>query len=228
MKIILFIFLFTLFSFSFSDPDWDFWLLNMQWPLADCINYANCSVPSWYSSFALHTFEPRTDSNVPVFCDSQYPFNISEISNITYSLAYIWPDFWNFSYPQAFWKTNWEKHGTCSLSVLKTEYEYFYTGYQFRESLDPTTWLWKNNIVPSNTTFYTYDQIDQAVTQAISGLKPTISCNTYLGKTILHEIGFCYGKDLKLFSCSDTLRTNVGEKCGNRTSIWMLDFPNPN
>ncbi|KAJ5066391.1 ribonuclease t2 [Anaeramoeba ignava] len=213
MKILLFsIILFLIFNFGSTADVFDYYHFKMMWPLSDCVNAPNCSVPDWYKTFSIHTFVPRTDANIPVNCTPSYPFNETEISTFKTLLSILWPDFWDFANPEDFWATNWVNHGTCALSELGTEENYFQHALILRAYTSAGDFLANANIVPSDSVAYSYHLIDIAV-RAATGKLATIHCRGMGDKIILHEIGFCFDKQFNMFDCSQELRTQEGSDC---------------
>ncbi|KAJ6242559.1 ribonuclease t2 [Anaeramoeba flamelloides] len=199
----------------------EFFYLRQMGP-SDCIGN-KCTVPSWYRQFAVHVFSARNDTYVPTNCDSNYPFSLDEIQSLVPDLSLEWPDFWNFDAPEGFWKTNWEKHGTCLLETLQNEYNYFETTLILKTYLDVEEMMIENKIFPSNTTSYSYDQYDNAIIRHTLK-KPTIHCTKWGNKIALHEFGFCFNKQLQLIDCSENLREIEEVECGDKSSIYMIQL----
>ncbi|KAJ5068278.1 ribonuclease 3 [Anaeramoeba ignava] len=210
----LFFSLLFLYSFSNSDTDFDFYHLRLTWPTSHCLPPNNCTIPSWYTMFSILTFIPRTEDNTPTNCSSTYPFNYAEVSTFHSLLAIMWPDIWNFTNPEDYWKTNWESHGTCSLSELKTEKDYFRQAILLHNRLNPADFLANSQILPSNSIPYSYNQLDNAI-RSVTQKNATFHCGFYGDQVVLHEIGFCIDKQFNVFDCSQAMRDWESDRCGS-------------
>lgn len=64
-----------------------------------------------------------------------------------------------------YFSSEWDKHGTCaeSLSSLSTQHAYFEAALQLRKQADTLGRLEDAGIRPSNTTTYSLDDLNKAV-----------------------------------------------------------------
>ncbi|KAJ3452500.1 ribonuclease t2 [Anaeramoeba flamelloides] len=198
----------------------DYIIFLRQQPIVDCLGNG-CTIPNWYRQFAVHVLEPRNDTYVPTFCDSNYPFDLQEIESLVDTLTLEFPDFWNFNQPEGFWKTSWEKHGTCAEKILGSEYNYFETAILLKDLYDVERIFIDAKIFPSNTTTFAYSTFDDAVTKAI-GKKPSILCKVWDNKPVLQEIQFCFDQQLQLIDCSEPIRVHERDGCGDLSSIYFI------
>nr|GMD90676.1 extracellular ribonuclease LE-like [Ipomoea batatas] len=99
----------------------------MQWPGSYCDTKKSCCYPKTGkpdSDFGIHGLWPNyKDGNYPSNCDPNNPFDESKVSN---SLKI-------FGDGTEFWSHEWEKHGTCSESVLE-QHSYFQTTLDLKKN----------------------------------------------------------------------------------------------
>ncbi|KAJ3705827.1 hypothetical protein LUZ61_009532 [Rhynchospora tenuis] len=100
-----------------------------QWPGSYCDTSSGCCYPTYGkppSDFGIHGLWPNyNNGSYPANCDPNNPFAISQIQDLVSSLRTNWP---SLSCPSSdsssFWQHEWDKHGTCSETVLN-QHGYF-------------------------------------------------------------------------------------------------------
>ncbi|KAK1260719.1 Ribonuclease 1 [Acorus gramineus] len=133
--------LFLIFYVSISTgQDFDFFYFVQQWPGSYCDTKQSCCYPTTgkpEADFSIHGLWPNyNDGSYPSDCDPDNPFDSSKISNLIPKMQSDWP---TLACPSGnglkFWKHEWEKHGTCSESVLD-HHAYFETALKLKDQLN--------------------------------------------------------------------------------------------
>lgn len=114
-----------------------------------------------------------------------------------------------------FWTHEWEKHGTCSESILD-QHAYFQAALDLKEKVNLLQALTDAGIKPDGS-FYSLDSIKDAIREG-TGFTPGIECN----------VDASHNRQLyQVYFCVDTSGTNLIEcpkyprsKCGSR-----IEFP---
>ncbi|XP_044491068.1 ribonuclease 1-like [Mangifera indica] len=199
----------------------DFFYFVQQWPGSYCDTKHSCCYPTSgkpAADFGIHGLWPNyNDGTYPSYCDSNNPFNESEISDLTNSMKKSWP---SLACPSSdglsFWSHEWEKHGTCSESVLN-EHDYFQASLNLKNQVDLLQTLKTAGIEPNGES-YSLESIKDAVEKG-SGYTPWIECNTdRSGNSQLYQIYLCVDA-----SASNFIECPVfpkGKKCGSQ-----IEFP---
>ncbi|MFS7959195.1 putative ribonuclease T(2) [Helianthus anomalus] len=174
--------------------DFDFFYFVQQWPGSYCDTKQGCCYPSTgkpSSDFGIHGLWPnRNDGSYPSNCDSSNPFDASEISDLTSYMQTQWP---TLACPSnnglTFWGHEWDKHGTCSESVLN-QHDYFATTLSLKNEINLLQALQSAGIQP-NGQKYSLSSIKTAIQQA-SGYTPWVECNNdSSGNSQLYQIYLC-------------------------------------
>lgn len=86
----------------------------------------------------------------PEYCNKSLSFNASVLMPLESQLKENWIDIQNGSKPYSFWKHEWEKHGTCAITIkyLRDEYNYFHAGLKLLATYNMIDVLAKANILP--------------------------------------------------------------------------------
>jgi ribonuclease T2 len=114
---------------------------------------------------------------------------------------------------QTFWAHEYEKHGTCAVDVLPTEFDFFNRTLAVRDQYDLTPALAAAGIVPSATTTFTKAALQNAATAAfgfpvlpecdsagaLTGVTVCINKNTFKAQSCGSiTYGKCNAQTLKL------------------------------
>ncbi|PON58321.1 Ribonuclease T2-like [Parasponia andersonii] len=172
--------------------DFDFFYFVQQWP-GDTKKKSCCYPKSGKpaADFGVHGLWPNfNNGSYPSDCDPNNPYDQSQILDLIGCMEEEWP---TFSCPSnngtKFWAHEWNKHGTCSKSVLD-QHDYFQATLNLKKKVDLLQALQTAGIEP-NGTFYKLDNIGEAIKNGI-GYTPGITCNgDASGHSQLHEIYFC-------------------------------------
>ncbi|KAJ4974299.1 hypothetical protein NE237_007473 [Protea cynaroides] len=200
--------------------DFDFFYFVQQWPGSYCDTKGNCCYPTTGkpdADFGIHGLWPNyNDGTYPSNCDPNTAFDPSAISDLTTSLEINWP---SLACPSSnglsFWSHEWEKHGTCSESILD-QHGYFDRALKLKTQVNLLQALENAGIKP-NGSFYSMVSINKAITEAI-GFSPGIECNVDVSGN--HQL-------YQIYLCVDTSGSNIIEcpvlptsSCGSK-----VEFP---
>ncbi|CAL9150549.1 unnamed protein product, partial [Musa hybrid cultivar] len=182
--------------------DFDFFYFVQQWPGSYCDTKQSCCYPSTgkpAADFGIHGLWPNyNDGSYPSNCDPKRPYNASEINDLMGRMRLSWP---TLACPSGdgsrFWSHEWEKHGTCSASVLD-QHSYFQTALDLKKRVNLLKLLQDAGVRPDGG-FYGLGDISSAIGDAI-GYAPGIECNANeFGNRQLYQIYVCVdtsGKEL--------------------------------
>ncbi|XVF43123.1 hypothetical protein PTKIN_Ptkin02bG0015300 [Pterospermum kingtungense] len=200
--------------------DFDFFYFVQQWPGSYCDTDSGCCYPTTgkpAADFGIHGLWPNYDNgSYPEYCDSSNPFNESEISDLLSSMSINWP---SLSCPssdgESFWSHEWDKHGTCSESVLD-QHSYFETALNLKNQTQLLQILKSAGINPDGGS-YSLESIRDAIKEG-TGYTAWIQCNEdSSGNKQLYQV----------YLCVDTSGSNLIEcpvfptgKCGSE-----IEFP---
>ncbi|GMN41859.1 hypothetical protein TIFTF001_011069 [Ficus carica] len=201
--------------------DFDFFYFVQQWPGSYCDTKQSCCYPTTgkpAADFGIHGLWPNyNDGTYPSNCDPNNPFDQSEISDLRTSMQRNWP---TLACPSGsgvqFWEHEWEKHGTCSESVLD-QHAYFQTTLNLKRKVNLLQVL-KNAGIQPNGGYYSLENIKKAIQDGI-GYTPWIECNVDTsGNSQVYQV----------YLCVDTSGSNLiecpvfpkGRACGSR-----IEFP---
>ncbi|XP_027098157.1 extracellular ribonuclease LE-like isoform X1 [Coffea arabica] len=203
-----------------ASQGFDFFYFVQQWPGSYCDSKQGCCYPRTgkpASDFSIHGLWPNyDDGSYPSNCDPEAQFNPSQISDLTSRMQKDWP---SLSCPSSdglsFWSHEWEKHGTCSESILD-QHDYFASALLLKRQSNLLQIL-KNAGIQPNGQYYSLEGIKAAIRGGI-GYTPYIECNVDpSGNSQLYQI----------YVCVDTSGSNLIEcpvlprgKCGSR-----IEFP---
>ncbi|XP_076935693.1 ribonuclease 1-like [Bidens hawaiensis] len=202
-----------------ASQDFDFFYLVQQWPGSYCDTNSSCCYPTTgkpKAEFGIHGLWPNwNNGSYPSDCDSSNPFDASEISDLMSQMESEWP---TLSCPSndglKFWGHEWNKHGTCSESVLD-QHEYFSTTLNLKTEINLLGALEDAGIHP-NGSEYSLTSIRDAIKVA-SGYTPYIECNKdSSGNSQLYQIYLCVDS---LGSCFIECPFVPGERCGASTKF---------
>jgi len=210
------------------DQSWDFLHLAQFWPATSCYVHfgKDCSgIPKGVTGWTIHGLWPsRRGSERPQYCNSTLKFDYDQIKGLSPMLESRWPSYYT-SQPTSLWKHEWEKHGTCAMSLpaLRGEPNYFALTMWLQQPLDLFRNLARSRIFPSATTMYKPADIYWAVRQGV-GVDPNIVCS-YDNQTKRHyieQVWICFTKEFLLQDCpyvaDSTVNSSSSKKLGNNPS----------
>ncbi|XP_058096466.1 extracellular ribonuclease LE-like [Magnolia sinica] len=211
----------TLLVFLSKAQDFDFFYLVQQWPGSYCDTQQSCCYPATgkpAADFGIHGLWPNyNDGSYPSNCDPDSPFNPSEINDLTSKMQTNWP---TLACPSGnglkFWEHEWEKHGTCSESVLD-QHGYFQAALTLKKQVNLLQILENAGIQP-NGGFYSLSSISTAIREA-TGYTPGIECNVDENRNSqLYQIYMCVNTSASNFIQCPVLPNS-------RCSSQRIEFP---
>lgn len=217
--------------------DWDVLIFTQNWPVSVCLSWEikgknHTCLPTQSNSFwTIHGIWPTKFGTIgPTFCNTSNHFNPQGIYGIEKELENVWAPIEKHKNKYAFWKHEWEKHGTCAakLEEFSTEFDYFRKGIQWHKEYDMVKILDKAGVIPGKSQNIT--EVWNSVKQVL-GKNPFLSCFTHPStKTAyLLEVRICFDKNLTLVNC-DGIKKRCGKKCGENNLIEcpttkLVEFP---
>ncbi|KAL1365777.1 hypothetical protein HN51_013754 [Arachis hypogaea] len=174
--------------------DFDFFYFVQQWPGSYCDTKSSCCYPTSgkpAADFGIHGLWPNNnDGSYPSNCDSNNAFQPSLVSDLRSSLQRNWA---TLACPSGngieFWSHEWEKHGTCSESILE-QHDYFQTALNLKQRANILRVLTNAGIAP-NGNAYSLSSIKGAIKQGV-GYTPYIECNVdSSGNSQLYQVYLC-------------------------------------
>ncbi|KAF5449642.1 hypothetical protein F2P56_030065 [Juglans regia] len=157
----------------------DFFYFVQQWPGSYCDTKQSCCYPTTgkpKTDFSIHGLWPNyNDGSYPSNCDPDSPFDRSKISDLISRMQTSWP---SLACPSSdgtgFWSHEWEKHGTCSESVLG-QHGYFEAALNLKKNVDLLQILESEGVQPDGRS-YSLSSISEAIRGA-TGYAPGVECN---------------------------------------------------
>lgn len=172
----------------------DFYYFVLQWPGSYCDTSQSCCYPTTgkpEADFGIHGLWPNyNDGTYPSNCDSNNPYDQSEVSDLISRMQQEWP---TLACPSgtgsSFWSHEWDKHGTCSESILD-QHSYFATALNLKNKLNILQIL-GNAGIRADGKSYSLSSIKSAIENGI-GYAPGIECNTDAsGNSQLYQVYIC-------------------------------------
>ncbi|XP_020591938.1 ribonuclease 1-like [Phalaenopsis equestris] len=197
MKFILLVFFLALPSFcsALEAQGFDFFYLVLEWPGSFCGATQSCCYPNSgkpASDFLIHGLWPNNkDGSYPSNCDPNTPFDSSQISDLSSSMATEWP---SLACPsnngESFWAHEWAKHGTCAESVLN-EHDYFHAALSLKDKANGILQMLSSSGIEPNDNSYSVNSIIEAINGGI-GYAAGIECNQdESGSSQLYQVYLC-------------------------------------
>ncbi|URE13462.1 Ribonuclease [Musa troglodytarum] len=207
-----------------ATPSYDYFHLVLQWPGSFCNVNRCCRMSTGYpkKNFTIHGLWPAFHNGTFPSCDKNPPlppasrYNESQMRPLKKMMIEHWHSFrCPSSDGHSFWRHEWEKHGTCSLSRFD-QLSYFEAALKLKNKVDILLRLNKRNIFPDNDR-YSSRRIFQIIRREVS-YKPAMQCNTKSGKQQLYQIHICVNKQGKEFiDC----KVRIKRKC----TVSQIVFP---
>ncbi|XP_008802596.2 extracellular ribonuclease LE-like [Phoenix dactylifera] len=201
----LILLLLSLLAVVSAAQDFDFFYFVQQWPGSYCDTAKSCCYPTTgkpAADFGIHGLWPNyNDGSYPSNCDPDNDYDESKIKDLITAMEAEWP---TLACPSGdgskFWSHEWEKHGTCSESILD-EHSYFEAALSLKKQADILQSLKSAGIEPDGG-FYSVSSISRAIKDA-TGFTPGIECNVdESGNTQLYQVYVCVDANAKdLIEC---------------------------
>lgn len=162
-----------------------------------------CTLPK-DEDWTIHGIWPSEYHKLsPQYCNKSLPFNVKDLQPVRKELNEKWIDIEN-GHDFSFWRHEWEKHGTCAMSLktFDTELKYFGEGLSLHREYDMKDVLAKANILPGSQ--YAVGNIFSGV-EKILGKRGQIICarDSVTDKSYLMEVRICFNKTLELTHCDN-------------------------
>uniref|UniRef100_Q7M439 Ribonuclease T2 n=1 Tax=Todarodes pacificus TaxID=6637 RepID=Q7M439_TODPA len=213
-----------------KDTHFDFFVFTQQWPPAVCVEAQAhghlCSIPSDVKGWVVHGLWPsrKTDRMGPFFCNNTYSFDENKIKPIEAEMRKYWPNLFADSPDLSFWKHEWKKHGTCSLSDKLTpdEFGYFNTALNLFKKYNITSILGHSGVIPNTYTAYEVNDFSTAVENALN-IVPVITCiyDKMSKHHYIMQVEICIDKELNAISCPDDhSEASSARNCPASKGIW--------
>ncbi|XP_014474868.1 PREDICTED: ribonuclease Oy [Dinoponera quadriceps] len=186
----------------------DIVLFTQRWPLTACYMWKesskshSCLLPK-QNKWTIHGIWPTQFHHTgPQFCNTSLSFDKNILAPIENELKEKWTDIQKGSKPYSFWKHEWDKHGTCAVTIekLNSVFKYFQTGLKLLDTYNMIDVLKKANIEPGEK--YMINDLLRAV-QKILKKRAQVICtkNKKTGELYVNEIRICFDKTLQLVDC---------------------------
>uniref|UniRef100_A0A1B6DBJ7 Uncharacterized protein n=1 Tax=Clastoptera arizonana TaxID=38151 RepID=A0A1B6DBJ7_9HEMI len=223
-----------------SNENWDLLIFTQHWPNTVCLLWEEktlhkvsgnhtCSFPRHQGVWSIHGIWPtKLGTKGPIFCNTSYHFNSSQLEPIETNLTDYWVDIERPSTKYAFWRHEWRKHGTCAtvLPQLDTEVKYFTQGLEWIQQYNMADVLGRGGVLASDERGYKLSVLWNAVTRVL-GKNPDIQCvkDSVSGQWFIFELRICFNKILELTDCDGIKLSNNGFWKSNMITNCPEDLP---
>ncbi|VVC41578.1 Hypothetical protein CINCED_3A020854 [Cinara cedri] len=233
-----------------KDPNsWDIIIFTQTWPQTLCYEWKGknpnhtCNFPKQKDLWTVHGLWPTKLGTIgPMFCNKSIPFDPKSLYGIEKKLHEYWIDIElnnneteeNISNnsishkKESIWFHEWEKHGTCAITLpaLNSEFKYFYQGIEWSEKYNMKDTLEKGGIKVNDTTSF--------VTDYWKALKTVLKTNAWIEcvfksdtkQQMLFEIRICFDKSLKMINCNGIMFEDEA-KTSKHHSLTNCDLKKP-
>ncbi|XP_018311058.1 ribonuclease Oy [Mycetomoellerius zeteki] len=215
-----------------TSDEFDVLIFTQRWPLTVCFEWENksrlndthsCVLPK-RTEWTIHGIWPtKYNTTGPQFCN-RLPFDSKAIAPIEGELKENWIDIQKGSKPYSFWRHEWDKHGTCAISVkdLNNEFKYFQTALKLLDEYNMIDVLAKANILPGNK--YTVQNYLTGI-QKILNKRGQVMCvvDQKTKNSYVNEIRICFNKTLQLVDCDGIY--NFPTNCKSQEIIYPNLIP---
>jgi len=218
-----------------KDMHVDVVVFTQQWPYTTCTDWerrrgGTCrriDQPAW----TVHGLWPNQFYRIaPGFCNSSWPFDVSQLKRIKEEMELYWPDVEVRGSPNSLWEHEWSKHGTCAVlgqvAGVTGQEGYFATGCRLARENPLSSWLEAANIFPSPDTRYTMEEVWEAVVEG-AGTRPHIDCEKIGGQAYIKEVKVCYSPLLQRVDCDRIAGSREGRGGGMGSCSRWPDFLYP-
>ncbi|XP_011340907.1 ribonuclease Oy isoform X2 [Ooceraea biroi] len=207
----------------FTSNEFDVLMFTQRWPPTACFVWKensesrSCSLPK-REEWTIHGIWPTKYHTIgPEYCND-LPFNPNMLAPLESELKENWIDIQNGSRPYTFWKHEWDKHGTCAITVqaLNSEYNYFLAALNLLDTYNMIDVLAKASILPGQR--YMVQDILAGI-EKVLGKRSQVMCakNEKTGESYMVEIRTCFDKTLQLVDCDGIV--SFPTNCNRREPI---------
>ncbi|XP_050524773.1 uncharacterized protein LOC126896220 isoform X2 [Daktulosphaira vitifoliae] len=212
------------------------WTIHGIWPTKlGTIGPGFCNKTMVFDENALYGIKDDlnkywTDIELPQLNVTMDKTNTINITNVTMNTNNI-----TVTKKESIWQHEWEKHGTCAVSLpsLKSEFYYFYQGITWAKKYPMKDILEKAGIAVNSSL---------TVDDYLKKIKSVLNVNVYVfcfhrkdtDEQLLNEIRICFNKNLELIDC-DGIKNSRGygksnsqlTNCDKKKPILYLDYVTP-
>ncbi|CAG9817379.1 unnamed protein product [Phaedon cochleariae] len=192
-----------------------------RWPVTSCAQWEEakpdntCDLPQNKNTWTVHGIWPtKYGTEGPLFCPS----------------AARWTNVEANTKPYSFWKHEWDKHGTCSVTLpaLNSVTNFFTKGLTLNKQFELSEILAQSKITPCKSG-YTPQQIYDAV-KSVTKADPMIQCvvDRHTKESMISEIRICLNKTFEVIDCdhanpNNKLGGDVVGNCDLKKPVMYLD-----
>ncbi|XP_061374438.1 extracellular ribonuclease LE-like [Gastrolobium bilobum] len=195
--------------------NFDFFFFVQQWPGSACNTQQGCCYPTTGkppADFAISgLFPSNNDGSYPYNCDTNNPFQQSQISDLRSNLQSNWPSLLCPSSDGSYtWSAAWDIFGTCSESVFN-QHDYFAAALNRKDHADLFQALF--GVQPHGASV-DLDSMKGTIKDSV-GFNSFIECNVdSSGNSQLYQIYLCVDTSGSYFMDCPVSPKNVVE-CGS-------------
>jgi len=208
--------------------EFDFFLLVANWPKTVCdwaAKKEKCVIPET-NQWTIHGLWPNNNDNTyPQYC-SNSPFNESALDSLQPRLSRDWPNLFTASSEYSFWQHEWERHGSCAMTVpsLNSEQKYFKAALDVFDQVDIYGTLAKAKVVPQENVMYQVQDLMAPFTSKF-GATPYVGCFQRDHEQHVYTLTFCIGKDMQVIDCPRAV--SYCATCHADAPVYYLPLHNP-
>ncbi|VVC38408.1 Ribonuclease T2, His active site 1,Ribonuclease T2-like,Ribonuclease T2, His active site 2 [Cinara cedri] len=232
---------------------WDLIIFTQTWPQTLCYTWEEnnphhtCNFPKQKNLWTVHGLWPTKLGTIgPAFCNKSISFDPKALYSIEEQIHEYWVDIEQLNNEtevniskntishkkESIWFHEWEKHGTCALTLpsLNSEFEYFNQGIKWSEMYNMKDILEKGDIKVNDTTSLVTDywKAIESVLKTNAWIECAFKSDTK--QQMLLEIRICFDKSLKMVNCngicgeeSDISKDHLLTNCDLNKPILYLD-----
>ena len=199
-------------------------LLATWWVGTQCLLYSPSSgigpVPGTNNITIHGLWAEHNASSYPTCCDTSYTFDSSEIANVT-NLQTNWVS--STGSDEKLYAHEWEKHGTCTLDIMPSEYSYFQNVVNLNIRLNMTGMLASAGIT-AGSSLVSKTKVLAALTSGL-GYEPLLECKSVNGQKMLSSIYVCIDNtsSLNVRNCTSDYYSSYSSKCSS--SFYLPEIP---
>ncbi|KAG0422532.1 hypothetical protein HPB47_001654 [Ixodes persulcatus] len=183
---------------------YDYFILSQQWSPGVCAADSQCVSASKRNYWTIHGLWPSGNYTSPSYCLDER-FNGHILDPIKRDLNKYWPSLTSAEARYfAFWRHQWQKHGSCAADVPKLNgiFNFFNSTLAIYHKYNIFDFLANSYIRPSAVRTFSAAEIRNALSDDIRQ-KVNIVCQRVpnVDGPVLTEIRFCLDKELGTVNC---------------------------
>uniref|UniRef100_A0A2R5LB57 Putative ribonuclease t2 n=1 Tax=Ornithodoros turicata TaxID=34597 RepID=A0A2R5LB57_9ACAR len=190
----------------YPDRPFDYLILSVMWPNGFCKTdigkkCVQDKAKKFNTVWTVHGMWPYGNRGPPTYCNCSVKFEMAQITTLYSDLNKYWPSLIQLG-AEAFWKHEWDKHGTCAFTcpLISGQRNYFSRTMEYFHKVSIIQKLENGGIRPRQAP-YPVAQIQHALTVAwkFPGSISVVcsrSSDARIRYSLLHEIRFYFNKTL--------------------------------